>query len=597
MASDTYLGFVSHQTTNTITVFDPNSNAVITTFSTDTSPRSIIINPGGTLIYVPCVSSKTVDVYQAGDYTKIATITFPTGVYSVGTNAAGNKLYVADTTTHVYVVDTASNTITKTITLTASGYGQMYRYNDKLYITKGNANKVAVVDTITDAVSTYITVADTPRGVVGNTNLGKIYVTGEYNTGGGAWGTTVSVINPTTDTVTGTINLGANGPMGPSIKSDGTRLYVPCSASGVLKVIDTSSDTVIATVNVGSSSRGSAVEINNQYVYVSNYDNNNITVISTSTNTVTGNINVSFANPDYMGIWKIGAEDPNPTPMQVTFTVTTRGIIFHEDVNVSVYDALTNEFKSSDTTDSAGNVIFWLIPGKRYTVNVTGSSIQAMAEDIQVQPSKDQYSIYVSPSTGWWDPFNWFNTNGTADTGSADLSKSINVQAGWGDDWFAANYTDLSSTTTNINFTLYTRNASAQKWDLISSKNVAAANGTGNFTISAAGTYRINVTGTTPMWNNGYVYRQVDHTFDGDYSFNMGWPSWAALYVPIFLILCAALMGTRRYELATGVFVVVLLWVLSLIGWISWYGIIVSAVLTVLILVYAVAKWRTENRV
>jgi hypothetical protein len=293
-----------------------------------------------------------------------------------------------------------------------------------------------------------------------------------------------------------------------------------------------------------------------------------------------------------------------PSFIQVTFTVTTRGIIYYDNVNVSVYDALTNEFIDSDTTDTAGNVIFTLITGKRYTLNVTGDNIQNLNRDVQVQPSEDQYSIYVTPSDGLWNPFNWFKTNGTSTNGSADVSKSVSVITAWGDagagnSFFAAQYNDTTETTTSILFKLYYRNATSQAWDYISSQTVNDHNGIGNFTIASAGgkTYRINVTGTSPVWNGGTVSRQAEHTFDGSYSFNMGWPSWAAMYIPLILILCAALMGTRRYELATGVFVVVVCWVFSLIGWIDWYGIIVSAVLTVLILVYAVAKWRTENRV
>jgi YVTN family beta-propeller protein len=388
-ASDTYIGFVTHQSANTVSVFDPSSNAVITTFSTDTSPRCVHLSPGGKYVYVASVSSFTVNVYRTSDYTKVATITTPTAPYSICSNANGDKIYIADTGTKIYVVDAATNTISKTITSTASGYGQMYRYEDKIYAAKKAANKVVVIDTTTDTISTYINVGSQPTDVTGNTILGKVYVA---NNGA----TTLSVINPETDTVTSTVDLGKNNPAEMTIKSDGSRLYIPCVYSNCVVIVDTSTDTVVTTIDVGSLPRGSAIEPNNGYVFVANFNNTNLSVISTATNTLTASINLSYGTPDYMIISKI-APGPTPTEMEVTFNINKGGIVNMPDVNVSVYDAITGEFRDSDNTDDAGNTIFILTTGKRYTLQISGVDV-SLSQTIQVQPNDQFY--YIDVCTG-----------------------------------------------------------------------------------------------------------------------------------------------------------------------------------------------------
>jgi YVTN family beta-propeller protein len=597
MAADAYLGFVSHTGANTVTVFDPNSNAVITTFSTDSSPRSLVVNPGGSYVYVACLFSKTVDVYRTGDYVKTATITMPTGPYSLGTNADGDKLYVADTTTKIYVINIATNTIEKTLTSTATGYGQMYLYNDKMYIVKNTDGKVVVLDTITDTISTYITVGTLPAGIVGNPTVGKIYVANQ-----GA--TTVSVINPATDTVTATIDVGANGPIYPSINSEGTRLYVPCYASDVLKIIDTSSNTVIASVNTADQPMGSAVEPNNQYIYVANYVSNNISVISRATTSVVSSINLSYSTPDYMGIWKIAGEISSSTPTQTTFTITS-GVLKVTEANVSVYDAYTGEFISSDNTDDAGNVIFWLIPGKRYTVTVTGTDIVSSSQSVQVQPNRDLYTINVQTTEQWWNPFKWFNSNGTSTNGSVDVTKSIT--SGYTHTLIGTTgyidvlYNDTTGQTTSVNFSLYYRNTTSGKYEFISNKVVAANNASNNFSIlnAAGNSYRFYANGTNLLFSNDPIPRVGEYSFPSA-PFNLGWPESWYMYFEIMVFLIIGYMSTRRKAvmLAGSTFMLFISWVFLLIGWLNSFSLLVPimiSVFAILVFAYAIAKWRMES--
>jgi hypothetical protein len=336
---------------------------------------------------------------------------------------------------------------------------------------------------------------------------------------------------------------------------------------------------------------------------VPNFADNNISVISTSTNTVTGNINLSYANPEYAVISKVAAEDSTTAPMQVTFTILSGALIVTE-ANVSIYDANTGVFINSDNTDDAGNVIFWLIPGKRYTVNVTGDDVIQSSQSVQVQPTKEQYTINVE-TQGWsWNPFDWFNTNGTGTTGSADQHKSITggykattiTTTGY----IEAYYNDTTGNTTSITFQLYHRNTTNNTYVLLNTTTIAANNASCNWTILNSGnkTYRFYANGTNPLYGN--VSRAGEHTFYNTPKLNLGWPETFYQYFEILCFLLIGYMSAKRKSvmIAGATFLLVLSWVFLIIGWMSGFGLLVPIMITVfaiLLFAYAIAKWRQES--
>lgn len=66
---------------------------------------------------------------------------------------------------------------------------------------------------------------------------------------------TLSVVDTTNGTVTGTITVGA-GPRSVAAAPDGTRLYVTNSKDNTVSVVDTGTATVTATVPVGKDPQG-----------------------------------------------------------------------------------------------------------------------------------------------------------------------------------------------------------------------------------------------------------------------------------------------------------------------------------------------------
>ena len=87
--------------------------------------------------------------------------------------------------------------------------------------------------------------------------------------------------------------------------------YVTNSEDNTVSVIDTATNTVTATVPVGSYPWGVAVSPDGTKVYVANEGSNTVSVIDTATNTVTATVDVGI-NP--LGV----AVSPDGTKVYVT---------------------------------------------------------------------------------------------------------------------------------------------------------------------------------------------------------------------------------------------------------------------------------------
>ncbi|WP_151061999.1 PE domain-containing protein [Mycobacterium tuberculosis] len=117
-----------------------------------------------------------------------------------------------------------------------------------------------------------------PHGVAVNPG-GNIYVTNQGSN-------TVSVIDPVTNTVTGSITDG-NGPSGVAVSPVTGLVFVTNFDSNTVSVIDPNTNTVTGSIPVGTGAYGVAVNPGGN-IYVTNQFSNTVSVIDPATNTVTG---------------------------------------------------------------------------------------------------------------------------------------------------------------------------------------------------------------------------------------------------------------------------------------------------------------------
>ncbi len=110
------------------------------------------------------------------------------------------------------------------------------------YITNLDSNNVSVIDTATKAVAT-VDIETISYGLAVTPDETKVY--------GAAEGINkISIINTSTNTVTTTLDVGIQ-PEGVAVTPDGSKVYVANSLSNTLSIIDTDTNDVI-TVGAGS---------------------------------------------------------------------------------------------------------------------------------------------------------------------------------------------------------------------------------------------------------------------------------------------------------------------------------------------------------
>ena len=281
--------------------------------------------------YVANFGSDSVSVIDTSSNAVVATVTVGDQPQGVAITPDGQSAYVAMCGGDVWVLDTSTNKVATKVVVGGCPTGVAITPDGKhAYVTKDNANAVAVLDTSSNTVVATVAVGPAPGGVAITPDGKHAYVT-NVGTGSG----TVSVIDTSSNTVTATVNLGNAGPVGVVITPDGTRAYVKNGLPSVL-VVNTSSNTVVATVALtggnDASPVGVAISPDGTRVYVTRFSSNSVAVIDTSSNSVVATIGVG-GFPDGVAV------TPDGTRVYVTSSPNATGA---GNGATSVIDASSN---------------------------------------------------------------------------------------------------------------------------------------------------------------------------------------------------------------------------------------------------------------
>ena len=157
-----------------------------------------------------------------------------------------------------------------------------------VYITNQGSHTVSVIDPSTNTVVDTVRVGFGPVQAVLAPKGTTAYV---LNSGAG----TVSVVNTSTNSVTATLKVGLL-PSHAAVSPDGSSIYVTNTGSNSVSVISTTTtpQSVVATIPVGLAPVGIAIAItpDGTYAYVTNAGSENVSVIDTATNTVSALVRV-----------------------------------------------------------------------------------------------------------------------------------------------------------------------------------------------------------------------------------------------------------------------------------------------------------------
>ena len=283
-----YFTVDSATTLKVVVPVNTTGNIVVTTSSGSVTSAGSFSNTGVITAnaYVANSSNGTVSVINTATNVVTKTLTVGANPYAVTLTPSGAFAYITNgNSASVSIINTSTNTVTGTIAVGTNPYGITTSPDGtKVYVTNNGSNTVSVINTATNTVTATVTVGANPYGVIVSPDASKAYVVnGTSNT--------VSIINTTTNAVIGTIAVGSH-PRRIIISPDGTRVYVSNNVSNTVSVINTATNTVVATVAVGVSPLSVAVSLDGSKVYVASSSNASISVINTATNTVVSSISV-----------------------------------------------------------------------------------------------------------------------------------------------------------------------------------------------------------------------------------------------------------------------------------------------------------------
>lgn len=275
--------YVCHPATDSVSVVDVSTNAIVATFAVGTTPSGIAVSPHGSLVYVANFGEDTVSVVDGST----VTATLPVGSCPQGLAVTpdGNWLFVANTADSVVsIIDTSVPSVVGTIPVAYGPRGAIASADGKTVYVSMFSRQVYVIDVATRSVVGTIPVGRNPWGMALHPSGSPLYVVNNDDS-------TVSVVDLIGGAPTATIPVGV-GPHTVVLTSDGARAYVDNQAEATVSVIDTALDRVIGTIGVGRLPFGIDITPDGKKLYVTNGDlpAGSISVIDTATDVVTATI-------------------------------------------------------------------------------------------------------------------------------------------------------------------------------------------------------------------------------------------------------------------------------------------------------------------
>jgi YVTN family beta-propeller protein len=233
--------------TGIVSVISTATNSVVDTINVGSVPYVVTFSPNGTRAYVTNHSGNNVSVIDTATNSVVATIAVGGGPYGVAVSPDGARAYVTNEGAGTLsVIDTVvTNSVIGTISVGSTP--TMVAVNPhgmQAYVNNYGSGTVSVIDTATNSVAATITVGSGPAGIIFSPDGTRAYIA-NYSSG------TVSVIDTAHNSVIDTIPVGSAA--GVAITPDGKELYVTNFNGDIdtVTVIDTTSDTVIGNINVG----------------------------------------------------------------------------------------------------------------------------------------------------------------------------------------------------------------------------------------------------------------------------------------------------------------------------------------------------------
>jgi YVTN family beta-propeller protein/autotransporter-associated beta strand protein len=257
-----------------------------------------------------------------------------------------------------------------------------------LYVPNFSSANVSVVDTSTNLVTgSAVAVGNGPRAAAVSGDESIVYVT---NSGSN----TVTPINTATNTAGTPIAVGSS-PIGLAISPDGKTIYVANDNSNTVTPIDTATNTAGPPIVVGFNPFGVAITPDGKTVYVTNSTTNTVTPFNTATNTAGTPITVGFfpaglaVTPDGKTVYVANQFNNTVTPINTaTNTAGAPIAVGSNPVGVAVSPDGKTVYVANAVSDTVTPI--------NTATNTAGAPIPVGNTPIGIAVSPDGKTVYVT---------------------------------------------------------------------------------------------------------------------------------------------------------------------------------------------------------
>ena len=274
--------YVANSMSNSVSVIDGATDFLITTVTVGNAPQVVFTYVPANLIYAYNASDSTLSIIDGKTNAVLRTRSVPFGMTAAAELGLSKFLYVTDTAAdQVHVIDLTSLIKLTDISVPAPSAITINPRTKQAYVTSGNTG-IAVIDTGSNTVLHTFTITNTNIGSISiDPGDGLLYAA---TSPVGSSNTSISVMNPNNGTVLGTSP--ALGTVNSVLALNGTHKAVATGGKTIGQDVHSlifirGSDAGVAAVlaNVGKHPFNSAFNPNTKVLFTTNSNSNTVAVV------------------------------------------------------------------------------------------------------------------------------------------------------------------------------------------------------------------------------------------------------------------------------------------------------------------------------
>ena len=279
--------YVVNEDEDTVSVIEPNTNSVVSTLAVGAWPHYASTSPDGKRVYVSNGEENSISVIDSATNQVVSTIQLreegePGDPQEIVISPEGRFAYVPMyDTDEVIVIDVISEVLLESVPVGESPISiSLSRDGKQCYVVCIHDPMASVIDTTTNRVITTFHTGEGAAGIDVSPDGSYLYLGGH---GMGMWqamgekNRDIRKIDTTTFEQLALIRCGIM-PIGVRFSPDGTFAAVVSHGSGELHIIDSTTDEA-TRIKVGNNCYATAISADGRWVYVTNKDDDTLSVV------------------------------------------------------------------------------------------------------------------------------------------------------------------------------------------------------------------------------------------------------------------------------------------------------------------------------